>query len=93
MKLSYSQQALIECEQSLIYFVDIIVADRDEVFDDDIEFVGVTERKACFFEHIFGFGKGELKRDSKCYRRGLLGLYSLSLRIFENSLRSIFAFL
>ena len=74
MKLSYSQQALIECEQSLIYFVDIIVAVRDEVFDDDIEFVGVTERKACFFEHIFGFGKGELKRDSKCYRRGLARL-------------------
>ena len=66
----------------------------NEILNDDVKLVGVREGKTSFHEHILRFIKrkfqGTRKRASAV---GFDGLYSRSLRIFEKSLRSMFAFL
>ena len=47
---SRSEQTLIEGEQRLVYFKDIVVLVLDEIRNDDVKLIGVRQRKGlCIF--------------------------------------------
>lgn len=79
---STSQQTLVEGEQSLIDFKDVIVAVGNEVLHNDVKFAGVRERVSCFLQQfpglfqrqLQGHGKGSSKATAKAMAVGLDGL-------------------
>ena len=71
---SRAKQRLIEGEERLVDLIDIVVLVDDEVFDDQIEAVGVAECVARFFQQLPGLLQIQLQRDGKGNGRGLARL-------------------
>ena len=72
--VSTSQQALVEGEQRLIDFKDIVVLMGDEILHDDVKLAGMGKGKARLLKQFLSLLQRQLQGDGKGHCGGFGGL-------------------